>query len=152
MTRARKRLSLSYAKTRKIWGQDQAHPPSRFLKEIPNELVSFKTSVTNNFFERYSSSASSYSTQRPASGGGYQSKYKSFEDSDGFDSQAHPDDDDVAAAPSFSKGMKVRHPTFGAGSVFDTEGSGEMYKVSVLFSDNTIKKFVVKYARLERIK
>lgn len=153
MTRARKRLSLSYAKTRKIWGQDQAHPPSRFLKEIPNELVQFKTSVTNNFFDRYGSSSqgSSYGGGRPtmASSGGYQSKKKSFDDD--FDVQTHPDDD-APSKPNFSKGMKVRHPTFGTGSVFDTEGSGELYKVSVLFADNTIKKFVVKYARLEVIK
>lgn len=154
MTRARKRLSLSYAKTRKIWGQDQAHPPSRFLKEIPNHLVQFKTSVTNNFFERYSSSAptsSSYGGGRGAPASSYQTKSRSYADSD-FEMQAHPDDEFTSAAPSFVKGMKVRHPTFGAGSIFDTEGAGEMFKVSVLFSDNTIKKFVVKYARLERIK
>lgn len=157
MTRARKRLSLSYAKTRKIWGQDHAHPPSRFLKEIPNHLVQFRTSVTNNFFDRYSSSSSSasnYSTGRgiPPSGysGGASAKNRSFDDSD-FDVQSHPDDD-TPSTPSFSKGMKVRHPTFGAGSVFETEGSGELLKVSVLFADNSIKKFVVKYARLERIK
>jgi DNA helicase-2/ATP-dependent DNA helicase PcrA len=45
--------------------------------------------------------------------------------------------------------MRVKHPTFGIGSVFETEGAGDMLKVSVLFSDQTIKKFVVKYARLE---
>lgn len=154
MTRARKRLSLSYAKTRKIWGQDQAHPPSRFLKEIPSELVQFKTSVTNNFFDRYgSSSGSNYGgSQTPApsySAGSSTSKRKSYNDD--FDVQSHPDED-VPSKTSFAKGMKVRHPTFGTGSVFETEGSGELYKVSILFADNTIKKFVVKYARLEVIK
>ncbi|OYZ23457.1 MAG: ATP-dependent DNA helicase [Bdellovibrio sp. 28-41-41] len=154
MTRARKRLSLSYAKTRKIWGQDQAHPPSRFLKEIPSELVQFKTSVTNNFFDRYgSSSGSSYGgsqTSAPSySAGRSTSKRKSYDDD--FDVQSHPDED-APSKPSFAKGMKVRHPTFGTGSVFETEGSGELYKVSILFADNTIKKFVVKYARLEVIK
>ena len=52
---------------------------------------------------------------------------------------------------SYNKGMKVRHPTFGAGSIFSVEGSGPEMKVSVMFADNTVKKFVVKYARLERI-
>jgi len=154
MTRARKRLSLSYAKTRKIWGQDQAHPPSRFLKEIPSELVQFKTSVTNNFFDRYgSSSGSSYGGSQTSatsySAGSSISKRKSYDDD--FEVQSHPDDD-APSKPSFAKGMKVRHPTFGTGSVFETEGSGELYKVSILFADNTIKKFVVKYARLEVIK
>ena len=47
--------------------------------------------------------------------------------------------------------MRVRHPSFGVGSIFQVEGSGDAMKVSVLFSDQTIKKFVAKYARLERI-
>ncbi len=150
MTRARKRLCLSYAKTRKIWGQDQAHPPSRFLKEIPPALVQFKTSVTNSFFDRYASSAPS--SVAPYSAMGSQNKRASYDESDtGFDVQVHADDE-VSSHASFTKGMKVKHPTFGPGSIFDTEGSGDMLKVSVLFADNTIKKFVVKYARLEKIK
>jgi DNA helicase-2/ATP-dependent DNA helicase PcrA len=47
--------------------------------------------------------------------------------------------------------MRVRHPTFGAGTVYATEGDGDNFKVSVMFTDNTVKKFVVKYARLEKI-
>ena len=39
----------------------------------------------------------------------------------------------------------------GVGSIFKIEGSGEATKVEVLFADNTIKKFVAKYARLERV-
>jgi DNA helicase-2/ATP-dependent DNA helicase PcrA len=44
----------------------------------------------------------------------------------------------------------VRHPTFGFGSVFEVEGAGEQQKITVLFADQTIKKFVAKYARLEK--
>ncbi|MFN9067390.1 MAG: 3'-5' exonuclease, partial [Bdellovibrionales bacterium] len=39
MTRARKKLWMTYAKTRKVWGQEQMNPPSRFLKEMPQNLV-----------------------------------------------------------------------------------------------------------------
>ena len=39
MTRAKDRLTLSYAKRRKFWGRDQYNPPSQFLSEIPKELV-----------------------------------------------------------------------------------------------------------------
>ena len=55
------------------------------------------------------------------------------------------------AGAGFQKGQRVRHPTFGVGSIFQTEGSGDQQKVSVLFSDQTIKKFVAKYARLEKL-
>ncbi|MFN9066091.1 MAG: ATP-dependent DNA helicase, partial [Bdellovibrionales bacterium] len=72
---------------------------------------------------------------------------------DDFD-QSFPDYDSVdqsSGAADYIKGQKVKHPTFGAGTIFSVEGTGEQTKVSVLFADQTIKKFVVKYARLERV-
>ena len=39
MTRAKERLTLSFAKKRKFWGREQYNPPSTFLSEIPKELV-----------------------------------------------------------------------------------------------------------------
>ena len=44
MTRAKNRLILSYANKRKFWGRDQYNPPSRFLSEIPRELVELENS------------------------------------------------------------------------------------------------------------
>lgn len=155
MTRARQDLWLTYARTRRIWGQEQMNPPSRFIAEIPKDLVHFKSALEmNNFFQKHSgglasSSSPSYFARSPRGG------RNSFSDS-GFDSQSFPDDDDSSKDSSsvkaaYSKGMRVKHPTFGMGSVYATEGSGDDLKVSVLFADQTIKKFVVKYARLERI-
>ena len=40
MTRARERLILSYTRKRRVWGQEKFNRPSRFLEEIPQELVS----------------------------------------------------------------------------------------------------------------
>lgn len=149
MTRARQRLHLTYARTRKVWGQDQSNPPSRFLKEIPNELVEFTTALempkfmSRNLSEAdYSSSTKDYS--RPGRG-------RSPRVAD-FDLQSFPEDDFSANdGTGFSKGQKVRHPTFGVGTVYQTEGAGDQLKVSVLFADQTIKKFVAKFARLEKI-
>jgi DNA helicase-2/ATP-dependent DNA helicase PcrA len=63
-----------------------------------------------------------------------------------------PDYENSGDTPrGYEKGMRVRHPTFGVGSIYQVEGQGEMQKVSVVFSDQTFKKFVVKYARLEVI-
>ena len=152
MTRARKKLWMTHAKVRRVWGQEQMNPISRFVKEIPKELVKQSSAVMSTlgstFVSRYGQPNSfgqmnSYGSQN----------YKSAES----DSQSFPDYDEYAQAASgggnngYAKGMKVRHPTFGAGSIFATEGSGENLKISVLFQDNTIKKFVAKYARLERL-
>ena len=86
---------------------------------------------------------------------GFVAKYtqSNFNKTKEFDVQSFPDDDydSINSSDSYQKGMKVRHPTFGAGTIYQVEGSGDQQKLSVLFTDQTIKKFVAKYARLERI-
>jgi DNA helicase-2/ATP-dependent DNA helicase PcrA len=140
MTRARKRLWLTYAKSRKVWGQDQFNPPSRFLKEIPQNFVHFTTAGVGGFASRFAASPSAQARFQNAP------KYRN----DG-DYQEFPDyDSESGGGTDFKQGMKVRHPTFGVGSVYQVEGMGEMMKISVLFHDQTIKKFVAKYARLEK--
>jgi DNA helicase-2/ATP-dependent DNA helicase PcrA len=144
MTRARERLHLTYARSRKVWGQEQFNPPSRFLREIPEGLTEFTTSLSApKFVSRLATQAGAFYGRRPDP------------DRNSFDADVHafPDYDEVPVTNGgeFSKGQRVRHPTFGVGSIFQTEGSGEQQKVSVLFSDQTIKKFVAKYARLERV-
>lgn len=152
MTRAREKLFLTYARSRKIWGQEQFNQPSRFLNEIPKELIQFTTSFeTPSFVSRHKAS---YSTTYPQAGftGSKSARFSgsSSHDAD-YESQDFPDYESGSSERSgFQKGQKVRHPTFGVGSVYQTEGSGDQQKISVLFADQTIKKFVAKYARLER--
>lgn len=153
MTRARQKLWLTYARMRRVWGQEQMNPPSRFIKEIPQEFIDFKTSVEGlRFVSRYGSSSydesSDYSSPRWGSTiGRNKARRETFDESQDF-----PDyENDGGSTEPFAKGMRVRHPTFGAGTVYATEGTGDNFKVSVMFTDNTVKKFVVKYARLERI-
>lgn len=147
MTRAEKRLTLTYARARKVWGSEQMNAPSRFIKEIPKEYVQFQTSVARPRFMQgaYGGSGSGAYKKHPLMGdeaAGGMPSYEDFGD-DSFD--------DSSAGKELKKGMKVRHPSYGAGTIFKTEGSGPELKVSVVFGDNTVKKFVAKYARLERL-
>lgn len=133
MTRARQKLWLTYTRLRRIWGQETMNQPSRFLNEISPDCIEFKsaTRAQTSFVRKYAA------TPKPSLD---------------FDTQAFPDYDETPkSGEDYSKGMRVRHPTFGVGSIFALEGSGEQLKVSVLFADQTLKKFVVKYARLEKI-
>lgn len=149
MTRARQKLHLSYARSRRVWGQEQMNPPSRFLKEIPEGTLDFQTGIeTPRFVSQYGSSAST-GVSTAGVGTGFRAKLRSVPRDDGFESQSFADESDPAAA--LSNGMRVRHPTFGVGTVYQTEGSGDQMKVSVLFADQTIKKFVAKFARLEKV-
>ncbi len=145
MTRARQKLHLTYARSRKVWGQEQFNPPSRFLKEIPENLTEFSTALVQpKFVSRLATQSGAFYGRKPEMDerNSYDSDFQAFPDYDG---------DAPAANGEFVKGQRVRHPTFGVGSIFQTEGSGDQQKVSVLFADQTIKKFVAKYARLERV-
>lgn len=142
MTRAEKKLFLTYTRTRKVWGQEQFNPPSRFINEIPNHLVSTSSSVSApKFSDRYSGYASSMNSSESYA------KTKNFDDD--F-TQDFPDYEESSSS-GYKKGMRIRHPTFGLGSIFEVEGAGDNMKLSVLFTDQTIKKFVAKYARLEKL-
>jgi DNA helicase II / ATP-dependent DNA helicase PcrA len=143
MTRARQKLWLTHTQIRRVWGQEQMNSPSRFINEIPKQLVQHTSGIATQ-------SSSVFASK-------YGSKYNNNHDED---SQSFPDYDDAGSGYStesrksssgYNKGQRVRHPTFGGGSIFSLEGSGDDLKVSVLFQDNTIKKFIAKYARLEKL-
>lgn len=146
MTRARKKLHLSYARSRRVWGQEQMNPPSRFLKEIPSEALDFQTGVEMpKFLDRYGGSSGTFN---PSADNSFKSRLRTPLKDDGFEAQSFSEDD---AHALLTNGMRVKHPTFGVGTIYQTEGAGDQMKVSVLFADQTIKKFVAKFARLERV-
>lgn len=127
MTRAMEKLYLLHAQTRRIWGNEQRNSRSRFISEIPENYLDESSSFKRpKFMDRFQST-------------------QSFEPED--DVQYFPDE--IEHASMYKKGGMVRHPTFGVGKIHQVEGMGEMQKVSVLFNNSTLKKFVVKYARLE---
>ncbi len=136
MTRAEKQLCLLYAKKRTVWGNTQYNSPSRFIEEIPDEFKLHSTAIkqpTSQFQTQY---------QKP-----YQrNDYDEFDQTTTYyDEISHQTDN------GFSKGMKVRHPSFGVGTVNEVQGHGEDARVSILFTGNFLKTFIAKFARLERV-
>lgn len=135
MTRARQKLFLTYTQLRRVWGQEQMNQPSRFIKEIPSQFLEMRTSSPKNSFSaRYANTSFAPSAWPP----------KDVE----AVSQDFPDYDNDSG---FQRNMRVKHPTFGVGTIHSVEGSGEDTKISVVFADQTIKKFVAKFARLQRV-
>ena len=157
MTRARQCLTLTRAVYRRIFGNEQqlrASQPSRFLAEIPSELVE---TVRGSMAEigqtrRYEPDPEySYSPEeflRRVRGGPRQT-------------QATPRRQ--AAQGSFSRpaakrggdanpmlGRKVRHPSFGVGTIVGVEGDDEDRRLSVSFPGRGTKKFIERYAQLEQ--
>ena len=164
MTRAEKKLFLTYARTRKVWGTDQQNAPSRFLKELPKENVLQQTSIARPRFmdrmrerlgagDEFNDNDTSWAGTTPRGKphplmgqGGQADSMPNYEDfgDESFDGES-------GGVDTLKKGMRVRHPSYGVGSILMVEGSGSDLKVSVVFIDKTVKKFVAKYARLERV-
>lgn len=161
MTRARERLFMLHARSRKVWGQEQFHPPSRFLAEIPGDFTNKPlTPARPQFMNSYGASGSRGPSRNTFGSGSSASAAKPRQsfvrkkpsasaNFDPFPDYENAVDDNSFA--SYKKGMKVKHPTFGIGAIYEIEGTGDSEKVSVLFNDNTLRKFVTKYARLERL-
>lgn len=142
MTRARERLYLLHARRRLIFGQEQANLPSRFLKEIPGELLDQGYTAAHTVeFDREQRAACPI--QQPA-----------LHNLAAVASMAV----DVELVPEPAEeygngiylGMKVRHAKFGVGTIRKIEGKGDDQKVVVWFASGGPKKLLVRFAGLER--
>jgi len=112
-------------------------PPSRFLAEIPTQYIERISKVI-----------------RPASSWRSEAARNSWDDEgtpnyDDFNSDHL--DEESGSADDLRKGMRVRHPSYGVGIIHLLEGFGDDQKVTILFPNKSLKKFVVKFARLERV-
>jgi DNA helicase-2/ATP-dependent DNA helicase PcrA len=158
MTRARQSLTLTRAVYRRIFGNEQqlrASLPSRFLAELPSELVETVRGSMAEIGEtrRYEPDPEySYSPEeflRRVRGGPKQAvpalrRQAPAQSSFGRPSAKRGGD----ANPML--GRKVRHPSFGVGTIVGVEGDDEDRRVSVSFPGRGTKKFIERYAQLEQ--
>ncbi len=121
MTRAMSKLYISYAETRRLYGREMFHRPSRFIKEMPNdclEEIRLKASVS-----------------RAMPSGRF----------------SHDRVRDTFNETGFNLGQRVLHPKFGEGVVLNFEGAGDHSRVQVNFDAGGSKWLVTAYARLEAL-
>jgi DNA helicase-2/ATP-dependent DNA helicase PcrA len=180
MTRAMDTLVLTRAVYRRRYGTDlpEASVPSRFLEEVPAELVE---ELGGSRRKRESSRARVHVSQQPAEQAHY-----AYEDEDqssanwttrnpprspAYSGRSYNSIDNIAeffasrgkkftipkslveepkGKKGFRPGQKVRHPKYGEGTVYHREGEGEEAKITVQFPRFGLKKLVEKYAQLER--
>ena len=164
MTRARSRLFLLSAASRRRYGSPEPMMQSRFLGELPEAGVEYETPLV-------------HATRRPA-WASRQDSWRSYAegdpdtfwsrqglDADRFEARAvaarqEPPvpaagaplgwaaDDESQETAVLEVGMRVRHEKFGIGQVQRIEGQGERMKVTVVFGRSDAKKFVARYAHL----
>jgi DNA helicase II / ATP-dependent DNA helicase PcrA len=122
ITRARHRLYLSHAQTRMLHGQTRYNIPSRFLEEIPQELMKWLTPrfAKKRAFEPDFSRQTQTTFKKPPR--------------------------DVGG---FRIGQSVTHPKFGPGVIVDAEGQGTDARVQVNFGNQGLKWLAVSVAKLQ---
>lgn len=155
ITRAKKRLTITNASTRMLFGSTSRNMPSRFLKEIPDEYCDCSASVDDfssartGFGGGYSGSGwgnGGYTgyTSRTASYGGTAKAKPTFASS--FTSGAQKS----ASTPSavYSVGQQVSHKTFGVGLVLSVTPMGADTMLEIAFDKVGTKKIMANYAKL----
>ncbi len=126
MTRAMQHLYLCYAETRRLYGSETIGMPSRFLREIPTELVEEirpRVQVTRPL---YSDRGTVNALRHPSAGSG------------------------LYEPPAIKLGARVKHPVFGEGTVLNSEGQGAQARVQVNFEKAGAKWLVLQFAKLEQ--
>jgi DNA helicase II / ATP-dependent DNA helicase PcrA len=180
MTRAMDTLILTRAVYRRRYGTDlpEASVPSRFLEEVPAELVEElggsrrkressrprvpaphepQQQAHYAYEDEDQSSANWTARNQPRTPAHSGRSYNSIDNiAEFFASRgkkftiAKLPVDEPKGKKGFRPGQKVRHPKYGEGTVYHREGEGEEAKITVQFPRFGLKKLVEKYAQLER--
>lgn len=127
MTRARAELYLLRAERRLRFGTISERPPSRFLEEIPEQLVKSVATPDRPMRRTPSGPTMDYS----------------------YSQVADQSDDFGGGHGGLAPGIKVRHATFGVGIVRRSEGRGEQEKLTIQFARAGMKKLIRRFANLE---
>lgn len=133
ITRAERQLYVTNATTRTMYGRISAYMPSRFLAEIPPQLM--------EDYHRKSAMPQSRTTAVP----GKQRVSILTKPVASSLPKKH------AVTDTFAKGDKVRHKIWGIGTVLDVIGEGTNMQMKIQFPTKGVRQVVVKYAPLEKI-
>ena len=142
ITRAEKELTLTCAKRRMIRGETQYNKMSRFLKEIPMELLS-----TGTVFAKISEEKEAVPKQTAYQQAKQAFKTKAF----ATPKPVRQFGTSGGNGPGYTVGDRVRHVKFGEGTVTAMTEGGRDYEVTVDFDGPGTKKMFATFARLQKI-
>ena len=127
ITRAKKKLTISYAELRRLYGKEERHIASRFIAELPEQHI------------------------REVRLRGSINRAASFAQSTHFAKNSVKTTASCLEDNSWKMGQKVQHAKFGQGTIINVEGSGEATRLQIAFAGNGIKWLIAKMANLTKI-
>jgi DNA helicase II / ATP-dependent DNA helicase PcrA len=131
ITRAKAHLYLVHASTRNYFGNTMVNPPSRFLKDIPEELWSESSVSPRSYLSR-----------------------EFTESTRELEFWEEPEKPSEPVMQMFQPGDRVRHTHFGAGTVLSSVMTADDEEVEVEFSSpkgTVVKRLLVSFARLDHV-
>jgi len=141
VTRAKDRLYLTHAFRRTIYGRDEISEPSRFLSDIPPELVDVQTTQITD--------------RRPArrgfDGGGYSRRSGYRRETTWQPPNQRRAKQSAPVVGQFKIGDRVFHRTFGEGTVVSTKMQDNDEEVTVAFPGKGVKRLLVSLAGLKKL-
>ena len=136
LTRAMKKVTISYSKTRYRWGKLNDCEPSRFISEIEEKYIkSIKSNFINRNFNKLKSNKLRFEIPER------KKPLKSVSGNSTLNS----------SYIDINQGDIIIHNRFGKGQVISTEGSGGDKKAEVLFKTSGTKKILLKFAKYEKV-
>lgn len=134
ITRAKKKLTMTFAKSRMVRGSTQFNMISRFVREITPELFDLGAKPEKKKQESHIQRPSDFSRKQAAKK--VTSYGKAFEVN-------------KASALDYTVGDMVRHVKFGVGTVINIVDGGRDYEVTVDFEKSGVKKMFASFAKLK---
>ena len=148
ITRAKEELFLTYATRRTIFGNTNIGTLSRFVREVPAELLKLPKSLQNR--TSFGGSGASLGARMNTSHDEYSQVPESWDDAQAGTKAAARARNKPADAP-LKIGEKAKHPVFGVGVIVSLTGTGDDAQVSIAFPNIGVKKLALSYARLEKV-
>lgn len=149
ITRAKQKLIMSAAKVRMVRGETHMNKVSRFISEIPAELMVNSTQGPAHKILTFDGTDKDHFHLPPRKAG--ESRFQSFQHDvlkeDIFDKK--PSAGNVGLG--YGIGDKVRHIKFGTGTVKEIKNGGRDYEVTVDFENGGTKKMFASFAKLQKI-
>ena len=137
ITRAEKHLYLSNAKMRMIYGRTLSYPPSRFLQEVPRNLIhEYRRPIQQRVVLR---DVPREQESRPRATNWFLQNKSSFVPKE------------ASASASFKAGDKVNHKKWGLGTIVAVKDTEDGQEVKVAFNGGGIRSLLTKYAVLQKV-
>jgi len=144
ITRAKKKLYITHARMRMLYGRTQVNPISRYVNEIDPSLIEAKGGEQAKPMQSSDSGARYGSYQRPGAGGAASAGGRASVNAGGFTGGGQK-------SASFKPGDRVKHRVFGEGDVLTASAMGGDTLLEINFDKVGSKKLMANFAGLKKI-